>query len=499
MQELDSVVEDERPEPELPAAMPADNLAQKGNPPTRGEVLRDQIEEFRSNLRALSSFVDNVEPVLQAQMDSTYEEHVRKLAAYTMFFEGVRSAHHGEDVEIDSFGWSVTIKKDQRDPEGRAFRLDGEPEDVNGFMEVVDDLARNPAKRREAAKRATHVPRQKTLLYETSLISLVSIVEWFYSQLMSSLYRWFPDRLNTGDACFSLRDLEGFETVADAVEQLIEDRVAKHVHESIDAWIDDLVKWFSIQPDTPVVADRAHIIEVVRRRDVFVHNGGRVSRLYLARVGREDARLIEGLVKGERLRVTSEYLDDAIDLLETAFISLAVAAWHKVGADDPGLRAAYLLDLSFDALCERKYRLAGYVSRDLSHDKAAPDWERTAARVNGWLARKYSEGLSAVRGEIDEFDDTALAEEFKVAKLALLEEHDRLLSDLPDLLDRRAVDAVQLRDWPLYMSLRESDYWPRVEELIAALDHNTPLDSAEAPELLEGQGAEAVAEDSALT
>lgn len=433
---------------------------------TRGELLLDHIEEFRSNLRALTSFVDQLEPVLDAQYEATYEEHVRKAAAYSMFMTAASRGLLDEPIEIDTHGWSVSVVKTGEDQQGSSVRVEGDPEHVDEFMQVVTEFARSSAKRREAAKHMLYVPRQKALLYETCLISLVSIVEWFYSQLMSDLYRWYPDRLNTKDACFSLRDLEGFESIADAVEQMIEDRVSRHVHESIDAWIDDLVKWFSIPPETPIVARRSMVVEVVRRRDVFVHNGGCVSRLYLARVGKEDSALIVGLKKGDQLKVDHEYLDRAIELMETAFCSLALAIWRRADADDPGFRASYLLDLSFDALCEGRFSLAQYVGGYVRSDATAPDWERTAAKVNEWIAMKEVAGLDCIDQAVQQFDVSALSDEFKIAKLALLNSFDTLVEQLPDQLDRRVIRPEHLREWPLFGPLRDSDRWDDVDQML---------------------------------
>lgn len=446
---------------------PTPNPASNVEPVTRGSVLRTHIEEFRSNLGALANFVDNVEPVVQAQVEQTQED-AHKLRAYSAFVSALQQPT-GEHVpiELEQSGWPLTIIRHSESDGRPVFRFDGDPDEIDRFMAAVTDLAGSPRRLREAKRCSAHAQRQEALLYESSLISLVSIVEWFYSQLMSDLYRWFPDRLNTRDALFSLQDLKGFDTIADAVEQLIEDRVARHVHESVDSWLDDLTKWFHLPSHAPAVASRARIIEVVRRRDVFVHNGGCVSKLYLARVGKQDSQLVDGLEKGARLIVDRDYLDSAIELMETAFLSIALGVWAKVDPDEPGFRTAYLLDLSYDALCEERYTLASYLGRTLSADKDASDWERNAGGVNEWLARKYGGDFEAVKREVLAFDVSALAEEFKLAKAAILENHDAFFEDLRDLIDRRAVTGGQLREWPLYKALRESGRWEEIEAIIA--------------------------------
>jgi len=54
------------------------------------------------------------------------------------------------------------------------------------------------------------------LLYSNTLISLLSSVELFLSQLIHIYYRQFPDAVTSKDKVFSFDDLKGFDSVEDA-------------------------------------------------------------------------------------------------------------------------------------------------------------------------------------------------------------------------------------------------------------------------------------------
>jgi hypothetical protein len=81
--------------------------------------------------------------------------------------------------------------------------------------------------------------------------------------------------------------------------------------------------------------------------------------------------------------------------------------------------------------------------------------QKEALRVNGWNSKAEIHGLDHVRGDVDDWDVSALANRFKLAKLALLGELELASALADELLERKELERGELAEWPVLRGLRE--------------------------------------------
>src|SRR5258706_806350 len=120
--------------------------------------------------------------------------------------------------------------------------------------------------------------KQKELLYKSSLINLTSTVELFLSQLLHFYFDRFPDAVGSEIKFFSLDDLKSLGSIEDAKKHLIESKVEAVLRESLEDWLrfwKERVKLSMGYMDTV----RDQLIEVYQRRNLLIHNGGRVNSI----------------------------------------------------------------------------------------------------------------------------------------------------------------------------------------------------------------------------
>src|SRR5690606_32768666 len=115
------------------------------------------------------------------------------------------------------------------------------------------------------------------------LISLVSTVEWFFSQILHYYYDKFPDSSGIKNKTLTLDDLKNFGSINDAEKFLIENKIEEILRGSIKDWFkilkDDLKLGLGYKDQY-----EDELVEIYQRRNLLVHNGGVVNAIYLSKV-----------------------------------------------------------------------------------------------------------------------------------------------------------------------------------------------------------------------
>jgi hypothetical protein len=318
-----------------------------------------------------------------------------------------------------------------------------------------------PARFRLFAKQFQHAlldPNKALLLNSSMLVTAVSTFETLLATVLSVQLKTFPGLIDASDRKFSLEDLDSFASVADARDAAIRDRVDSLMRESFDEWETWFKKRASVELGSLCIR-REHAYEVIQRRHLLVHTGGRVSKLYRDRVG-EGAPPI-----GTSLAVPAEYLQDALDELDVLGIALATRLAADWDAKDGPEAIGQLSDIAYDLLRAGRYEAVVALTR-AGQDMPAPARSETVMRVNGWIAAKAVDGVDSIAGEVGAWDVSALSPEFRLAKAALLNETEDALERIPQLLSNDLLDASNLDEWPLFAELRQD---PRFDEIRASL------------------------------
>jgi len=79
--------------------------------------------------------------------------------------------------------------------------------------------------------------RQIDLLRQSTLMAIVSRTEWFVAQLVHLFFRKHPESAGTSEPFFSLESLVSIETIEDAREMLLDQRVEMLMRQSFDDWL----------------------------------------------------------------------------------------------------------------------------------------------------------------------------------------------------------------------------------------------------------------------
>lgn len=290
-------------------------------------------------------------------------------------------------------------------------------------------------------------PSRIAIVHNSLLTQAISAFEVLVSGIATRFYVEHSNALGTDIKEFSLAELRTFADIDDAADALIALRVSSLMFGGLDDW----AAWFKkfVGDDLSVLAMQwGAVVEAFQRRHVVIHNGGLVSRQYLARVPNSEAQL------GERLEIDGDYLRNVFDQLDVLGTLVGVRTWGRWHQEERENSAGTLLQRSYELmLLSRWHAASSLCDAAQSFDCAAA--QKEALRVNGWNSKAEIHGLDHVRGDVDDWDVSALANRFKLAKLALLGELELASALADELLERKELERGELAEWPVLRGLRE--------------------------------------------
>jgi hypothetical protein len=395
-------------------------------------MFKKYIDNYHESIEGLKDFVELIDPFLSEHSKKVAEQHEDKLRplqiAHLRFLESDEEKKKEYTKELNEI-FDGEIEVDFLE---KSFKFKG---DTSQIDEAFDKLAKTS--------------HQKELLFKNSLISLLSSVEWFFSQILHYHYDKFPDSAGIKKKTLTLEELKSFNNIKDAENFLIDEKIESILRASFKDWLDVLRSEMSLK--MPYLSDfEDELIEIYQRRNLLVHNGGTVNSIYLSKVSEKYKKDIE---IGHPISVSEKYLERAISVLHTTFTLIACELWKKLEPNEED-RCKITMELGYEYLKKGMWDISEIASVFLCADKKMPIASRTASQLNFWLSKKRSGKFEDVKKEVEDADFSDKAKVFQVALHALREETKDFFFLLPQVIKTEELEPQELIEFPIFESMR---------------------------------------------
>ena len=179
------------------------------------------ISTFRDNINALRDFVDVIEPVLHEKTQALVQQREAHLAPLLLMMKNLALPSEPEISEVsdeelrrrcDDLKITVTVSEPSENKRSAEITGEGVPQLTEALRSFIKTL-----------RRMDH-------LYESSLISLSSMTEWFLASLLQRYFETYPESVGTREKVFSLQDLRQIGSIEDARKGLIDSTVENILH-----------------------------------------------------------------------------------------------------------------------------------------------------------------------------------------------------------------------------------------------------------------------------
>ncbi len=424
-------------------------------------MIEKHIIDFNESLIGLRDFVDLIDPFLNDKVEE-HHKHIQPLVNSALIEDLLSEKDDWKDGEREEFlemreklnkmintkyadSTQVIIEKDEVS--------EGELQSISISIKTSDDDVYNHIQ--SVKKTNKHI----SLLYTNSLISLLSNVEWFFSQILHFFYDKHPESAGVQKRTMTLADLKSFETIEDAEKHLIDIKIDEILRGNFESWTlilkDDIGLGLGYLKDM-----MDELVEIYQRRNLFVHNGGEVNSIYFSKV---KLSLREGVNIKDKLTVDKDYLDNSICKLQKAFILVGAELWKKLSPEDE-MRGDIIGDIIYENLLESRWDLCEGLCYFSLKDARINPLDKSIAQLNYWLCKKEQGRLSEVEKELNQTDFSDKKEFLQLGFHAIKGEHDKIVDILPILFETKQINAEGLEEFPILKEFRDTDAYKDFKE-----------------------------------
>lgn len=437
-------------------------------------MFQKHIVNFNESIIGLRDFIDLIEPFLNEKVEE-HNKHVSPLLSLgilngislrkTEWEEGEKEKHDiyresikkeileiykkeindiSIELEIYDTG-SIDEERKNNDGKKKAVTLKLKTNDSPELMSHMDSLNK--------------VNNHIDLLYKNSFISLLSTIEWFFSQILHLNYDKFPEFAGIQKKTLTLSDLKTFGTIDDAEKFLIDTKIEEILRGNLDSWISVLKSDINLGLGyiDPI---KDELVEIYQRRNLFVHNGGIVNSIYISKV---TEKYRQGVDLNSKLKIDKEYLDNAICKLQKAFLLIASELWKNLDKSDK-IRGDILTDIIYENLLKERWEICEGLTYFIIKDSELEVTDKLVAQLNYWLCKKEMGQYESVRKEFERADYSDKKEIFQLALFAIKDEINTFMAILPIALDSKQLNIDRLEEFPIFKTVRSTKEYQSFKE-----------------------------------
>lgn len=407
------------------------------------------LGNFLVNLKTLRCYVDNVDLNIERSIEDYRNNNITEDAFMAVLLRGcVVAKQRGIDNFWGELGerLSETIPKESKEQLLDIIKKIEQVVDVSklknsnafSYCAMYKEL-------KDEYQKLESLEGQQEILYNGSLMLLITYYENLVAQLFKTDFVKHPERINLDSKGVPYKILAELNDIEMIKEHLVEEEVVSMMYKSYDDWM----LYFCNKLKLNIPYDRKKrndIKEIIARRNLLVHNNGIVNSIYLNITGRKD------VIKGDYIKVSKEYLNNAIDIIETAGMALLIEMWLKEhGKNEDEIRKIDAI-LYGECLENGKWEMGSQLYEICSNYKHLSDADAIMFKINMWQCYKWMNKYESVKADVDALDISATMPRYKLAVLALMDNEIEFWEQFDKQND---IDECELMEWPVFSGIRE--------------------------------------------
>lgn len=404
----------------------------------------DLLTKYYNNLNALMDYVTAIKPIAE----STFENKITRKEIKNFTFNSY--------VEFLSYdNWEKVILESEisdAHKEKLIREINATQDSLEQLGVSIDDLKKGNMYTNKMPNLNAYLKMEK-IIYGGSLILSVIYFENLFSDLFRDDFSKYPVLLEKKEVSYKV--VIQSENLKDIKDILIDSEVTNLMYKSFDDWIDYLKKRKKVQ-FCFLEEILLEIKEIIARRNVQVHNDGKVNSIYLSIVKNSS----QTLQKNQELQVNEEYIINAIKKLELAGICIIIELAIKedkanISAIMDFIYNFYLVDERWDISLDLYKLLTDLDSFDTIVDSLL-------CKINMWLCFKRLGRYGEIEANIRALDLSACDKKYLLAKYALLDDKENFFAEF----DITNEDLRSLMEMPVFLDLKNTeDYQIMVDSI----------------------------------
>ena len=389
------------------------------------------------------------------------------------------------DLECIKEMFEVVIPSLRQKDEARKARID---EILKFFREVplrregeevkADDVAVEATTIHQEVKNLSKaikkLNRASTMFRQNAILNLISRYDQFLSDVYSHNLRRNPGELKGADKKLSYNEILELESIEEAIERFIAKEVdhwlrQPHIEklENLDSRLklgikDHLSSW-----DT--------FVELVQRRHLFAHTGGRVNSQYVQTC--MENKIPIDIEEGQYIRVSEAYFERVYRCLFEIGIRIGQAALRRLYPDEIEYADGALNGIGYELLQAEQWEIAEIVfnfALEIPDKLVSSDEYHRMYLINECIATKQSGKQEKTENILGRVDWSATHPKFVLAVHVLKDEYEQA-EEVMSSMSKTSINEYDFLTWPLFKDFRETEHFRRAFKRIYGKDYEIEI------------------------
>lgn len=303
-------------------------------------------------------------------------------------------------------------------------------------------------------------------------VSLISQFDSFLGKLIREIFQSKPEILNSSEKNLTFSKLLELKSLEEAKEFIIEkeiESVLRDSHSDHFDWLENKLG-IPLRKDLPIWQS---FIEITERRNLFVHNDGVVSSQYLSVCRHHKVRFDKEPKLGEKLNISTDYFELTYKCLFEISVKLTQVIWRKLLSNDIEKADESLNDICFELLRQEQLDLATILLdfATITLKKHHNEESKNIFIVNKALSLKLNKKKDECEEIVLSKDWSACSDKFKIAKEALLDNHNEVAKLMKKIGIDGEVSKISYKVWPLFSEFRKTELFKETFKDIYSEDY----------------------------
>lgn len=303
----------------------------------------------------------------------------------------------------------------------------------------------------------------RKIINRNYVVSLISQFDDFIGSMIRTIYYLKPELLNASEKNLSFSELLEFNEIKDAREYIIEkeiETVLRNSHLDHFKWFENKLK-INLRKDLSIWPK---FIEVTERRNLYVHNNGKISSQYV-KVCKSNGYIFSDIpVVGTLLSDNEGYFNESFECIFELGFKLNQVIRRKLFPADTEEADKSMINITFELIENEQYDLAkSLLDFDAKYIKSHYSDDLTCrmllnrAQVYRWLG-----DVTKSKNIINSRDWSASSDIFRLASNVLLENYEEATKFMKKIGNSsELIVKSNYRDWPIFRDFRKTETYKK--------------------------------------
>ncbi|QIY92324.1 hypothetical protein [Chryseobacterium gallinarum] len=385
-------------------------------------------------------------------VESIYNTYISNLSSVNLYFNKFGKLATSEDENINETSSKLLFDTlDEYQDKIEKIKLE-----VGEDQEKLIKLShRHLRKVAQKLKRRTSLsPINYEILSNSSFLMLNNYFEYLLTDLLSYYYNKYSNSLNEKEFKFTLKELSEYESIQEAIKDLIVKEVESLI---LEKSFNDLLSHFEDKLKISLekkLIKWDNIVEIRERRHLIVHNSSIVNKKYIVRTKNPFNFKI-----GDKITIDKIYFLNSLKEFKLAGQLLLFNCWGNWDKDKVTEAINEIMVQSFEDLKSKNYDLVSktcaYAENIIPKNSEQEDF-LLRIKMNYALALKRTNDkkLQDVLKTIKVGTATPI---FKVAFKILSNDFEEIEQDIKKAIVLEELNQDQYLEWPLFEELRNNN------------------------------------------